>query len=191
MKFIITENQLSHFENHTQKLEKLKNLFFKFWDRSGPKIDDDTLKFFGFDRGLTKIGDTPINVHNLRRFLREWHGENKAMLIALKMLDGQTFSIGQDYKCGGYDFDFKITSVIGNEEFGQIDVSVQVDTKNGSVELIMVGGEIENLNDAINNEEYGWEIKGEISDCILDILTDKVTNTTGYEIVVEHLKFGY
>lgn len=180
MKFIITEEQEDLLSSH----DKLRKMFFRFWDKNGPKIDADTLKLFGFDRGTAMIGSTPMNVYNIRRFLREWYGETKALMMAREMLDGQTFSIGEEFRCGGYNFDFKIVGLEGNEDWGQIDVSVEVDVKNGFVDLIMDDGRRENLETALSNEDYGWEVEGEISDCILDLLTEKITNTTGYEITI-------
>ena len=43
----------------------------------------------------------------------------------------------------------------------------------------MVGGETMNLKDAVENEEYGWEIQNEIYECIDDFLKDNITNTFG------------
>jgi len=183
MKFIITEEQDDLLKFH----DKVQKMFFKFWDKNGPKIDEDTLKLFGFERGTAMIGSSPINVYNVRRFLREWYGETKALMMAKEMLDGKTFSIGKEFVCGGYNFDFKIIGLKGDEDWGQIDVSVEVDVKNGSVDLIMDDGRTENLETALSNEDYGWEIEGEISDCILDLLTEKITNTTGYEIAILEL----
>lgn len=180
MKFIITEEQDDLLQSH----DKVRKMFFKFWDRNGPRIDEDTLKLFGFQRGTAMIGITPMNVYNVRRFLREWYGETKALMIAREMLDGQTFSIGKGFRCGGYNFDFKIVGLEGSEDFGQIDVSVEVDVTNGYVDLIMDDGRRENLETALGNDDYGWEVEGEISDCIFELLTSKITNTTGYEISI-------
>lgn len=184
MKFIVTEEQFSHFK----QLENLKKMFFKFWDRNGPEISNTVLNLFSINNGTGKIGDIPINQYNVYRFLREWYGETKSLMIAREMLDGKTFSIGKEFKCGGYNFDFEIVGLEGSEEWGQIDVSVEVDTKNGFVDLIMDDGRTENLETALSNEDYGWEIEGEISDCIFELLTEKITNTTGYEIIVRNIK---
>ena len=43
------------------------------------------------------------------------------------------------------------------------------------------------MGDAINNPDYGFEIEGEIADCIYELLHEKITETTGYEIGVERL----
>jgi len=180
MRILITENQL----DYIKKFEPYKRSFFKFWDKIGPKIDNKFLNFFGFENGMLRVDDMTISTSNLYVLLREWYGETKALMMAREMLDGQTFSIGEEFRCGGYNFNFKIVGLEGNEDWGQIDVSVEVDVKNGFVDLIMDDGRRENLETALSNEDYGWEVEGEISDCILDLLTEKITNTTGYEITI-------
>jgi hypothetical protein len=51
----------------------------------------------------------------------------------------------------------------------------------------MGDGRTLNLEDAVNDEEIGWEIKGEISDCIEDYFYKKIRirDKTGYSIFVE------
>jgi hypothetical protein len=83
------------------------------------------------------------------------------------------------------NFDFEVVHYYINNDIGEIYVILKPDVENGTVALLMIGGEEENLGDAINNPDYGYEIEGEIADCIYELLHDKITNTTGYEIGIE------
>ena len=51
----------------------------------------------------------------------------------------------------------------------------------------MVGGETVNLEDALLNEEYGWEIKNEVEDGVSEWLNE-IKKMTGYEFAVQ-IKF--
>ena len=178
MKILITENQL----DYIKKFEPYKRSFFKFWDKISPKIDNDFLNFFGFKNGILRVDDMTISTSNLYVLLREWHGEKNAINKALEFLNQDKFTIDN---CGGYNFDFYVETVevetLHNniQANGTIVVRTIPDLENGTVNLIMVGGETMNLKDAVENEEYGWEIENEISECIDDFLKDNITNTFG------------
>ena len=74
-----------------------------------------------------------------------------------------------------------------NNDIGEIYVIVKPDVENGTVALLMIGGEEQNLGDAINNPDYGYEIEGEIADCIYELLIQKITETTGFLISIDRL----
>ena len=180
MKIIITENQF----DYVNSLNKAERLFYKYWDKNGPNADDTLFRMFGFTPMGMEFNGTIVKKSDVYRFLRNWYGDNKAALVSEKILSQKHFTINS---CGGYNFDFEVVSFYIEDELGTIYVTIKPDLKNGEVELIMVGGEIENLQDAIDNDNYGWEIETEITDCVYDYLTNKITNTTGYEIAVEDL----
>jgi hypothetical protein len=83
------------------------------------------------------------------------------------------------------EFDFEVVHYKTHNDIGEIDVIVKLEIEGGTVDMIMIGGGVETLVDAINNPDYGYEIEGEIADCIYEFLNNKIRNTTGYEIVIE------
>ena len=48
MKIILTEEQF----DEVVEIETYKKKFFKYWDKFGPKYDNQMLKLFGATRGL-------------------------------------------------------------------------------------------------------------------------------------------
>jgi len=180
MKFIITEDQ----QDRLSAYDKAQKMFFKYWDKNGPKADDLFFKLFGFIGFGTEFGGIIINRKDVYRMLRNWYGGENAKLKAIDLLKEKNLTINS---CGGYNFDFNVVDYTIEEDLDEIYVTAKPDIENGTVELIMVGGETQSLKNALNNEEYGWEIEGEIADCIYELLHEKITETTGYEIGVEKL----
>lgn len=110
---------------------------------------------------------------------------------ALDRLKGVLFNV-TDYQdrvsIGGYDFKFVVRGLHGEEyrgadwlainagptNFPQVNWTVEptVLLRGGTVELIIARPEDgpEPLGDAIDNENYGWEIESEIGDIIRDII---------------------
>lgn len=175
MKILITENQL----DYIKKFEPYKRSFFKFWDKIGPKIDNDFLNFFGFKNGILRVDDMTISTSNLYVLLREWHGEKNAINKALEFLNQDKFTIDN---CGGYNFDFYVETVevetLHNniQANGTIVVRTIPDLENGTMDF---DGETKKLIDAIEDVHYGLDIEIEISECIDDFLKDNITNTFG------------
>jgi hypothetical protein len=116
--------------------------------------------------------------------LRNWYGGDNAKSKAIELLKQKNYTVNS---CGGYNFDFEVVHYKIVKDIDEIHVIVKPDVENGTVTLLMIGGEEENLGDAINNPDYGFEIEGEIADCIYELLHEKITETTGYEIGVERL----
>jgi hypothetical protein len=173
MKYIVTEDQFDYMNN----FNSYKKIFFKFWDKFGGKVDKSFLKMFGFDHNaLTVDNKTVMTKSSLYQLLREWYGEENAMEKALEFLNKDKLTVDN---CGGYNFDFEIEIVETDVNQGTIFLRVFPDYKNGQVELIMVGQGIRNLYDASNDEDYGDEIKSEVSECIHDYFYENITDTFG------------
>jgi hypothetical protein len=51
----------------------------------------------------------------------------------------------------------------------------------------MVDGDVQDLEDALNNDDYGWEIEVEVQECIFDYFYENLTLKTGYEFVLNSL----
>ena len=180
MKFIITEEQ----QDRLSAYDKAQKMFFKYWDKNGPKTDDLFYKMFGFTNFGLEIGGNILRRGNIYRMLRNWYGGENAKLKAIEMLKEKNFTVNY---CGGYNFDFSVIDYTVEEDTGEIYVTAKPDIENGTVILMMLNGESQSLKDALNDEEYGWELEGEIADCIYELLHEKITETTGYEIGVEKL----
>jgi hypothetical protein len=180
MKFIITEDQ----QDRLSAYDKAQKMFFRYWDKNGPKVDDLFFKLFGFTNFGLEIGGNVLRRGNIYRMLRNWYGGENAKLKAIEMLKEKNFTINS---CGGYNFDFEVVHYKIEKDTGEIYITAKPDIENGTVELIMVGGETESLKAALDNPDYGWEIEGEIADCIHELLHKKITETTGHEIGVEKL----
>jgi hypothetical protein len=180
MKFIVTENQLGRVEGY----DKAEKMFFRYWDKVGPKVDESFFQLFGFTPMGLEVGGFMLRRNDVYRMIRKWYGGDEAKFKTIELLNKQNYSINS---CGGYNFNFDIVDYEIDDDIGEIFIDVKPDVKNGTVILLMIGGEEQNLCDALNNDDYGWEIEGEIADCAYELLHDKITNTTGYEIGINKL----
>lgn len=178
MKFIISENQLGRVEGY----DKAEKMFFKYWDKIGPKIDNSFFQLFGFTPMGLEVGGFILRRNDVYRMLRNWYGGNNAKSKAIELLKQKNYTVNS---CGGYNFDFEVVHYKIVNDIGEIHIIVKPEIEGGTVDMIMIGGGVETLGDAINNPDYGFEIEGEIADCIYELLHDKITNTTGYEIGIE------
>ena len=180
MKFIISEQQ----QERLSVYDKAQRMFFKYWDKNGPKVDNLFFKLFGFTNIGLEFGGFMISRNDVYRMLRKWYGGDNAKSKAIELLKQKNYTVNS---CGGYNFDFEVVHYYINNDIGEIYVIVKPDVKNGTVTLLMIGGEEENLGDAINNPDYGYEIEGEIADCIYELLIQKITETTGFLISIDRL----
>jgi hypothetical protein len=172
MKFIISEQQ----QERLSVYDKAQRMFFKYWDKNGPKVDNLFFKLFGFTNIGLEFGGFMISRNDVYRMLRKWHGGDEAKSKSIELLNQKNYTVNS---CGGYNFNF--------DDIGEIFINVKPDVKNGTVVLLMIGGEEQNLGDAINNPDYGYEIEGEIADCVYELLIQKITETTGFLISIDRL----
>jgi hypothetical protein len=86
---------------------------------------------------------------------------------------------------GGYDFDITIESYDIQESNDDINIRCKI-LPGGEVSIIMGDGRTLDLEDAVNDEEIGWEIKGEINDCIEKYFYTnlQIRDKTGHNIYV-------
>ena len=180
MKFIITEQQQERLSTY----DKVQKMFFKYWYKNGPKVDDLFFKLFGFTNFGLEVGGFMVSRNDVYRMFRKWHGGDEAKSKAIEMLNQKNYTVNS---CGGYNFDFEVVHYTIDEDTGEIYVIVKPDVDNGTVIYVMVDGESHTLRDALDNPDYGYEVEGEIADCIYELLHEKITETTGYEIGIEKL----
>jgi len=173
MKVTLTEDQYERLK----RIGFYKKMFFKYWDKR-PIVDSAFINLFPLrELGLSKLNILPM--------LTEYLGEDNAKQMAMDMIyKNHRINRGD---CGGYEFDFYLEKVDEDSESFEVDVDVRL--RGGSVALMMVGGELMTLVDALEDEDFGWEIKEEVEDCVLDYIENNVTNKTGIIVRVHKLRF--
>lgn len=163
MKLIITES-------------KHKNIVFKFFDKFGGDIDGIFIDTFRLDRN-----DPIVNYETAYKYLIEWRGEEESKELAKTLLLQNPHHIN-DY--GGYDFFFEVVNITkwgvnDNEPF--VTVKVKVDDLGGSVDLI--NGDHNSLDEALNNDDYGWEVSDEVNWGINGYFKKEITSKTGIKVI--------
>ena len=183
MKIIITETQ----EENLKVYEGYKKMFFKYWDKFGPGYDKSLLKLFGSNNYGVIVGEWgKIHKNNVEDFLREWWGDDKAIKKSKELLFNNPHKISNG-ECGGYDFEFTVDSA---KIDGDLFCGITIDDVNGKVQLIMTDNSILTLKDALNNEDYGWEVNNECEDCIWEYLYKLITEKTGVRIVISKQRYS-
>ena len=66
---------------------------------------------------------------------------------------------------------------------------LRVNDKRGRVALIFQDGQLWNLKDARKNEDFGWEIDGEIQDCLYEYFLLNLSDKTGFDSVFERIDY--
>ena len=160
MKVIINENNV-------------KGILLKLW-KENPYLDPIQMKMFGLSANNVSV------LNMFQEFLGEEEIENR--LYDIIKID-EEFEIND---CGNYEFNFKITdwSVKG----GEIRIKCWVDSENGTMSFIHdENGEERSLDDVLHNDDYGWEIRMEVEDCIGDWINDniKLSYYTGLIMLIE------
>jgi hypothetical protein len=165
MKIIITE---SHF----------KNTIFKFFDKFGGEIDTLFIDNFRVDRN-----DPIVNYETAYKYLIEWRGEEESKELAKTLLLQNRHHI-DDY--GGYDFFFEVVGISNwylDSSEPNVVVKIKVDDLAGTVNNI-------SLEDALDNDEYGWEIDDEVNWGIDEYFKKNITSKTGIKIIFDRPKYA-
>ena len=162
MKIIITES-------------KYKNILSRYWDKTGGKVDKTFISLFGLDDN-----NNDINYNQAYKYLIQWRGEKESKELAKTLLLQNSHHI-DDF--GGYDFFFEVTDIrnwdLNNYEPNVV-VKVKVDDLGGHVDI---DGDHKTLEDALDNDDYGWEIENEVNWGINDYFKEVVTSKTGIKVI--------
>ena len=161
--------------------EKLKKTITDYWEKNGVDITKPFFSLFGLDAGLD--GRYVRNSKDFYDLVIEFYGGIEKILKKLNNLVGKTFTIID----GGYNFDIKI------EKFYVLDGRISCDVvADGQGEVYLFNlDETMSISQAVNDKEFGWEIKHEMTDSVRDWLFEKVTKKTGIIVLVEGLKVYY
>jgi hypothetical protein len=168
MKFILTES-------------KYKNILSRYWDKTGGKVDKTFISLFGLDN------NTDLTYDQAYKYLIEWRGEKKSKELAKTLLLQNPHHI-DDF--GGYDFFFEVTDIRNwrlNDKEPNVVVKVKVDDLGGHVDI---DGDHKTLEDALDNDDYGWEIESEVDWGINDYFKDNITSHTGINIIFDRPKYS-
>jgi hypothetical protein len=170
MKVIVTENMINDIGDN------LKKVLIKHWEKQEHPI---------YDRQLLKM----FHMHNdsiASNLFRDLIGNDEVKQRTKNVLQ-KYMGKKTHISCGGYEFDFEVvgweTERSKHDDF--LIINCVVDTKNGTVVLIMTDdNRTHNLNRALANDDYGWEIEGEVSDCISDLLYPEINRETAYNPII-------
>ena len=165
MKIIITES-------------RYKNILFRYWDKYGGDINKQFILNFGLDNN-----SNDITYDQAYKYLIEWRGEEESKELAKTLLLQNPHHIDE---YGGYDFFFEVDDI----DYWELDdskpnvvVSVKVNDLSGTVDLI--DGDHKTLEDALNNDDYGWEVSDEVQWGINDYFKENITSKTGIKIIFD------
>lgn len=161
MKIIITE---SHY----------KNILFRYWDKNGGSVDRSFISLFGLD------DNKEITYDQAYKYLIEWRGEEQSKELAKNLLLINRHHI-ENY--GSYNFFFEVTDIKKwglNDDAPFVTVKVKVDDLAGSLDI---NGDHMSLDDALNNDDYGWEVSDEVNWGINDYFKENITSKTGVKVI--------
>ena len=165
----ITESNLP-----VNNIEKLKQHWRKQL-RQGKQIrfDNEELEFWGINNRVSK--------KYAQMAFQELVGDEKFAMKFINTLLNKTFST-KDFSeniVGGYDFEWIITEV----EYKDFDFYLYGATLSGGTVTLMDGRYI-SLDDALDDEDLGWEIQSEIDDVAQDCMNEIILPVTGYQVDV-------
>ena len=176
MKILITHKQYSLIKESYQN--KGIDAVIKYWKKelekgNEIKFDRDELEYWG----ITKFTD---KLHAQTAF-QELVGDEVFAKKFINTFKNKKFST-EDFlhlNIGGYNFEWVIT----NMEYRDYDFYLYGKTfPGGSVTLI--DGRYLTLDEALNSEDFGWEIQEEVNDVVQDCMNEIILPVTGYDVTV-------
>ena len=127
-----------------------------------------------------------VSYDNAYKYLIEWRGEEESKELTKTLLLQNPHHI-EDY--GGYDFFFEVIGIsdwyLDNSEPNVV-VKVKVDDLGGSVNI---HGNNFNLEDALDDDDYGYEIDDEVNWGVDEYFNKNITSKTGINIIFDRLKY--
>jgi hypothetical protein len=182
MKIIISDNQYNLLKEslNIKNIEGIK----KYWEnqlKRGKQIrfEKENLEFWGIITRQEKF--------YAQQAFRELVGDDVFTKKFIKTLIGKPLST-KDFSekiVGGYDFEWVITDM----DYRNYDFYLDGKTLPGGTVTLMDGRHI-SLNEAIKDEDLGWEIEQEIKELVLECMDEIILPVTGNEIISIDLKIS-
>ena len=160
MKVIINENNV-------------KGILLKLW-KENPYLDPIQMKMFGLSVNNVSV------LEEFQKFLGDKEIEKRLYDIIKLRTDFEVID------CGNYSFKFQIRD--WSVKDGEIRIKCWLDSENGYMSFIHdENGKKHSLDDVLHNDDYGWEIRMEVEDCIGDWINDniKLSYYTGLLMLIE------
>jgi hypothetical protein len=166
----------------SEKPTRKSDILISMWDKQTkeeghPTFDEDVLRYFGIDKW--------IDIKDYGEFFNDYIGGEEKTMEIIDKLSINNFST-KDFPerfVGGYDFDWRITNVYIKDNIYKIECQV---SDEGSV-TIMDGRHL-SLEDALNDDEIGFEIQVEVSGVIQDCLNLLIYPRTGVKVTVPYVE---
>ena len=170
----LSEGFINESDLPVNNIEKLK----KHWRnqlKQGKQIrfDNEELEFWGINQRVPK--------RYAQIAFQELVGDEKFALKFIKTLLNKTFSTKDfsDKIVGGYDFEWVITEV----QYKDFDFYLYGTTLPGGTVELMNGRNL-SLDEAVVDEDLGWEIQSEIDEVTQDCMNEIILPVTGYNVDV-------
>ena len=176
MKIIVTESQFEILKESYQN--KGVDAVVKYWKKELEKGNEIRFDFHELEYwGITEFSD---KLHAQTAF-QELVGDEVFAKKFIEKLVNKKFSTKDfsDRSVGGYDFEW----VINYMEYRDYDFWLWGKTFPGGSVTLMDGRHL-SLDEALDNEEIGWEIQEEVNDVVQDCMNEIITPVTGYDISV-------
>jgi len=160
--------------NHKVIAEFQKNILLDMW-KEKPEIDNAkraALLIFNH-RQVAKVDE----------WFREFLGPKAEKILRSLVKPGERHRIEK----GGYDFDIRVEEIKIDASSEYVDIHCEI-LKGGEVTLFSQEDQPTlSLEEATENEDFGWVIENEIRDCIEDYFYSAIgiRNKTGYSIALE------
>ena len=159
-------------EQHKVIAALQKNILIEMWNEK-PEIDNARI-------GALMVFNH-IQISKVDEWFREFLGPKAEKIVHSLAKPGDRHRIQK----GGYDFEIAVEEIKITACSKYVDIHCKV-LKGGEVTLLTMS-----LEEATENEDFGWEIKNEIRDCIEDYFYKDIgiRNKTGYRIDAVDLTF--
>ena len=158
-------------EQHKDIAELQKNILLDMW-KERPEIDNAKL--------AALLIFNHKQVSKVDEWFREFLGPKAEKIVHSLVKPGERHRIGK----GGYDFDIRVEEIKITAGSEYVDIHCEV-LKGGDVTIFSQEDQPTlSLEEATENEDFGWEIENEIRDCIEDYFYSAIgiRNKTGYSI---------
>ena len=151
--------------------EKVILTLNKFWDKKPHPT---------FDKSLSHHLNMDVRDFDLSDLFIQYLGEDE-LIERLDNIINKYSTWSPINSCGTYEFDFVLRTF--EIDYDELTVNIYINVKlDGSV---VIDGEYMSLKDALDNEDYGWEVNNEIKDCVYEKIYEVVKDETSLDTYIQ------